>query len=193
VLRRELAPHAAGVRIGVDVPTIRSAKTAGCLSVSFHILAAMPDPVRLSCKSRFSVGNMLLPELDRFGVFSWKDAITCVGRNVARVLDDRGALIHHPMQHRRSVANRRDGPTGVVKGFDWRLGLRQVALRIDRRLATPWRGERQLPGGIILAAADNRPDPPPVMTAYPQQAPPPDRFMSEVGYVLIQNRVHGTR
>jgi 8-oxo-dGTP pyrophosphatase MutT (NUDIX family) len=49
-------------------------------------LAAMPDPESLRCTSRFAVGGTLLPEFDRFGAFGWDDALSRVGRNMARVL-----------------------------------------------------------------------------------------------------------
>ncbi len=49
-------------------------------------LSDMPDPATLRCTSQFKVGNVLLPEFDRFGVFEWNDALSRVGRNMARVL-----------------------------------------------------------------------------------------------------------
>jgi 8-oxo-dGTP pyrophosphatase MutT (NUDIX family) len=49
-------------------------------------LACMPDPATLRCASQFAVGTKLLPEFDRFGVFDWNDALSRVGRNMARVL-----------------------------------------------------------------------------------------------------------
>lgn len=49
-------------------------------------LARMPDPATLRCASRFAVGDTLLPEFDRFGVFGWDDALARVGRNLARLL-----------------------------------------------------------------------------------------------------------
>jgi 8-oxo-dGTP pyrophosphatase MutT (NUDIX family) len=49
--------------------------------------ALMPDPGTLSCASVFSApGGTVLPEFDRFGLFAWDDAISRVGRNMARVL-----------------------------------------------------------------------------------------------------------
>jgi 8-oxo-dGTP pyrophosphatase MutT (NUDIX family) len=49
--------------------------------------ATMPDPGILSCASFFTVaGGAQLPEFDRFGLFTWDDAISRVGRNMARVL-----------------------------------------------------------------------------------------------------------
>ena len=47
----------------------------------------LPDPNGLACNSRFSLANgTLLPEFDRFGLFPWDEALTRVGKNLARVL-----------------------------------------------------------------------------------------------------------
>ena len=47
----------------------------------------LPDPKRLACASRFVLPDgTLLPEFDRFGLFSWDEALGRVGRNMARVL-----------------------------------------------------------------------------------------------------------
>jgi 8-oxo-dGTP pyrophosphatase MutT (NUDIX family) len=47
----------------------------------------LPDPPSLSCTSHFALANgKLLPEFDRFGLFSWDEALTRVGKNLARVL-----------------------------------------------------------------------------------------------------------
>ena len=49
--------------------------------------AQLPDPRRLTCTSRFALSNgTLLPEFDRFGLFAWEDALSLVGKNLARVL-----------------------------------------------------------------------------------------------------------
>jgi 8-oxo-dGTP pyrophosphatase MutT (NUDIX family) len=48
--------------------------------------SAMPDPTTLRCTSYFAFGQALLPEFDRFGIFDWHDALSRVGRNMARVL-----------------------------------------------------------------------------------------------------------
>ena len=49
--------------------------------------AQLPDPKRLTCTSRFALPNgTLLPEFDRFGLFAWEDALSLVGKNLARVL-----------------------------------------------------------------------------------------------------------
>jgi 8-oxo-dGTP pyrophosphatase MutT (NUDIX family) len=47
----------------------------------------LPDPQTLTCTSRFALANgTLLPEFDRFGLFPWDEALTRVGKNLARVL-----------------------------------------------------------------------------------------------------------
>lgn len=47
----------------------------------------MPDPGRLMCHSSFALPNgTLRPEFDRFGLFAWNEALTRVGKNLARVL-----------------------------------------------------------------------------------------------------------
>ena len=49
--------------------------------------AQLPDPQRLTCTSRFALPNgTLLPEFDRFGLFTWEDALSRIGKNLARVL-----------------------------------------------------------------------------------------------------------
>jgi 8-oxo-dGTP pyrophosphatase MutT (NUDIX family) len=55
--------------------------------------ATMPDPATLVCASVFSTPRgASLPEFDRFALFAWDDAISRVGRNMARVLAEvRGA------------------------------------------------------------------------------------------------------
>jgi 8-oxo-dGTP pyrophosphatase MutT (NUDIX family) len=47
----------------------------------------LPDPQNLACGSRFALPNgTLLPEFDRFGLFPWEEALSRVGKNMARVL-----------------------------------------------------------------------------------------------------------
>jgi 8-oxo-dGTP pyrophosphatase MutT (NUDIX family) len=47
----------------------------------------LPDPQSLTCDSHFSLPNgTLLPEFDRFGLFSWDEALIRVGKNLARIL-----------------------------------------------------------------------------------------------------------
>jgi hypothetical protein len=46
-----------------------------------------PDPKNLVCTSTFALPNgSTLPEFDRFGLFSWDEALSRVGKNMARVL-----------------------------------------------------------------------------------------------------------
>jgi 8-oxo-dGTP pyrophosphatase MutT (NUDIX family) len=55
----------------------------------------MPDPKSLVCGSTFNLPNgATLPEFDRFGLFTWDEALGRVGKNMARVLAaiDRHAL-----------------------------------------------------------------------------------------------------
>ena len=48
---------------------------------------AMPDPTALRCASMVSrPGQAPFPELDRFAVLPWNEALERVGRNMARVL-----------------------------------------------------------------------------------------------------------
>ena len=47
----------------------------------------LPDPESLSCSSHFTLPNgTRLPEFDRFGLFPWEEALSRVGKNLARVL-----------------------------------------------------------------------------------------------------------
>jgi 8-oxo-dGTP pyrophosphatase MutT (NUDIX family) len=47
----------------------------------------LPDPKRLVCTSHFALPDgTLLPEFDRFGLFSWEDALSRVGKSMARIL-----------------------------------------------------------------------------------------------------------
>ncbi len=47
----------------------------------------LPDPKSLVCVSRFAFADgTMLPEFDRFGLFSWDEALGRVGKNLARVL-----------------------------------------------------------------------------------------------------------
>lgn len=49
--------------------------------------AAPPDPQALICTSHFALPNgSLLPEFDRFAWFEWDEALSRVGKNMARVL-----------------------------------------------------------------------------------------------------------
>jgi 8-oxo-dGTP pyrophosphatase MutT (NUDIX family) len=54
----------------------------------------MPDPATLRCTSTFTLPNgSVLPELDRFAVLAWPEAIVRVGKNLARVLSSLSAKI----------------------------------------------------------------------------------------------------
>jgi 8-oxo-dGTP pyrophosphatase MutT (NUDIX family) len=47
----------------------------------------LPDPAKLTCLSRFTLPNgTQLPEFDRFGLFPWDDALSRIGKNLARIL-----------------------------------------------------------------------------------------------------------
>ena len=49
--------------------------------------ARLPEPKSLRCSSTFTdAGGAVLPEFDRFGLFSWEAALGRVGKNLARVL-----------------------------------------------------------------------------------------------------------
>jgi 8-oxo-dGTP pyrophosphatase MutT (NUDIX family) len=46
-----------------------------------------PDPKSLTCTSHFVLPDgKRLPEFDRFGLFPWDEALTRVGKNLARIL-----------------------------------------------------------------------------------------------------------
>jgi 8-oxo-dGTP pyrophosphatase MutT (NUDIX family) len=48
---------------------------------------SLPDPGNLNCTSHFALADgTLLPEFDRFGLFAWDEALSRVGKNLARVL-----------------------------------------------------------------------------------------------------------
>ena len=54
----------------------------------------LPDPQSLVCTSEFALANgQLLPEFDRFGLFAWEEALTRVGKNMARVLASLRAVV----------------------------------------------------------------------------------------------------
>jgi 8-oxo-dGTP pyrophosphatase MutT (NUDIX family) len=59
----------------------------------------LPDPETLRCASTFATaGGAVLPELDRFALFSWEEAQSRVGKNLARVLEglrDRLPVVLH--------------------------------------------------------------------------------------------------
>ena len=47
---------------------------------------AMPDPATLACASRFAWQGRMLPEFDRFGLFTRDEAVQRVGKDMARLL-----------------------------------------------------------------------------------------------------------
>jgi 8-oxo-dGTP pyrophosphatase MutT (NUDIX family) len=54
----------------------------------------LPDPQRLTCTSQFTLPNgTVLPEFDRFGLFRWDEALTRIGKNLARILS---SIPHEP-------------------------------------------------------------------------------------------------
>ncbi len=47
----------------------------------------LPSPEKLTCRSTFALpSGAIVPEFDRFGLFPWDEALTKVGKNLARVL-----------------------------------------------------------------------------------------------------------
>jgi 8-oxo-dGTP pyrophosphatase MutT (NUDIX family) len=48
--------------------------------------AALPDPKALACASCFAWHGRMVPEFDRFGLFTIDEAVTHVGRDMARRL-----------------------------------------------------------------------------------------------------------
>ncbi len=47
----------------------------------------LPDPQSLACTSLFALPNgTMLPEFDRFDLFAWDEALSRVGKNLARIL-----------------------------------------------------------------------------------------------------------
>jgi 8-oxo-dGTP pyrophosphatase MutT (NUDIX family) len=49
----------------------------------------LPSPAALTCRSTFALpAGAIVPEFDRFGLFPWEEALTKVGKNLARVLKE---------------------------------------------------------------------------------------------------------
>jgi 8-oxo-dGTP pyrophosphatase MutT (NUDIX family) len=46
----------------------------------------LPDPATLHCASHFALRGRLVPEFDRFGLFTKEQALERVGKNLARIL-----------------------------------------------------------------------------------------------------------
>ena len=87
--RRELleetglsAPADALTPLGI-FPYLRSKD----LALFSWIVPALPDPKTLACSTFFELTNgARLPEFDRFGLFTRDEALTHVGKNLARLL-----------------------------------------------------------------------------------------------------------
>ena len=47
---------------------------------------ALPDPATLTCRSTFTVGNLTLPEFDRFACLPWAEALPKFGKSMRAVL-----------------------------------------------------------------------------------------------------------
>jgi 8-oxo-dGTP pyrophosphatase MutT (NUDIX family) len=57
------------------------------LALFAWLLQRMPSPGALVCRSTFALPNgAIVPEFDRFGLFTWDEALTKVGKNMTRVL-----------------------------------------------------------------------------------------------------------
>jgi len=86
--RRELAEET-----GLDAPEAalrplgtfpyRSGKD---LALYGWALPQLPDPQTLVCASHFSWNGRMLPEFDRFGLFTPEEAVARVGKDLARLL-----------------------------------------------------------------------------------------------------------
>src|SRR5437764_13189403 len=48
----------------------------------------LPDPQNLVCTSHFPLNGRMVPEFDRFGVFSHAEALSRVGKDMARLLGE---------------------------------------------------------------------------------------------------------
>ena len=47
---------------------------------------ALPDPKQLTCASHFPLGGRMVPEFDRFGLFTHDEALGRVGKSLAALL-----------------------------------------------------------------------------------------------------------
>ena len=75
------APETALAPLGVF--RYRAGKDLALFAWARHDL---PDPRSLACASRFSRSGVMLPEFDRFGLFTREEAMARVGRDLARLL-----------------------------------------------------------------------------------------------------------
>jgi 8-oxo-dGTP pyrophosphatase MutT (NUDIX family) len=58
------------------------------LALFMWMPAVLPSLDALTCRSTFMLpGGAVMPEFDRFGVFSWEEALGKVGKNMARILE----------------------------------------------------------------------------------------------------------
>lgn len=57
---------------------------------------AMPNPRELVCISCFPLGGQMFPEFDRFGLFRRDEAVTRVGKAMARILTEISLDPLHP-------------------------------------------------------------------------------------------------
>ncbi len=84
---RELAEETGLDRPGVLEPlgqfTYLPAKD---LAVFAWLVAAMPDPATLVCRSTFTVGGQCLPEFDRFACPAWAEGLGKLGKSMRAVL-----------------------------------------------------------------------------------------------------------
>ena len=79
-----VAPEAALAPLGVK-PYLRDKD----LALFAWTVPALPDPKTLTCSEFFTLPNgTRLPEFDRFGLFTRDEALTRVGKNLARLLSE---------------------------------------------------------------------------------------------------------
>jgi 8-oxo-dGTP pyrophosphatase MutT (NUDIX family) len=79
-----IAPEAALVALGVK-PYLRNKD----LALFAWVVDELPDPKTLICSECFVLPNgARLPEFDRFGLFPPEEALTLVGKNLARLLSE---------------------------------------------------------------------------------------------------------
>ena len=72
---------------GNPFPTVHTYLRGKDLAMFAWTPPQLPDPRNLVCTSRFTLADgTLLPEFDRFGLFPWEEALSCVGKNLARIL-----------------------------------------------------------------------------------------------------------
>jgi len=83
-LREETSLEATEAQLrSIGVSAYRAGKD---LALFAWVLPQLPDPATLVCTSTFSWKGTMLPEFDRFGLFSHDEALTRVGKAMARIL-----------------------------------------------------------------------------------------------------------